>query len=73
MFVVFRTNAVDDSVGLQKIFLTKQGVHFLVGVISPDDLAGEALSALLVGAAFRGVHLEERAGLRAALVAGVGQ
>src|ERR1700675_1587505 len=60
MFVVLWTNAVDDAVGLQEIFLAEQGMHFLVGGVGPDDFSGYTLGALLIGAAFDGIHLKQR-------------
>jgi hypothetical protein len=73
MFVIFGTNSVVDTLGLQRIFLAEQGTHFLVGVISADDFAGKTLVAFLVGAAIHRVHLQDGAALRRSMVAGVGK
>jgi len=73
VFVVFGTDAVDDTVGLQGIFLAEQGARFAVGVVGADDLAGDALVTFLIAAAGHGFHLKDGAGLGRLMIAGIGE
>ena len=61
MFFVPGTNAVDDLVRLQDVFLTEQLVSFLVGTVRANDLADESLAAVFIHATGDRLHLQQLA------------
>src|SRR5258708_32657514 len=72
MFIVFWTNAIDDAVGFEDVFLTEKFLGVLVLAVSAKDLTGDGFAVFFGVTAGGGVHLEEDAFFEGRLVLGLG-
>lgn len=72
VLVIFRSNAIDDAVGFEKVFLAKDFFRVFMLAVGAKDLACDGLAILFGIATGGGIHLQEGAFFEDRLILGFG-